>query len=149
MSPKFGAWSETNWSTKLDISSPHEVRTKNGVVGVLHSFRDWISLQTHWTTPPTILWCSLCFGLDPKSIGHRNGLLQARTNFMPKMEWLVHCIVLKIGFHSILTKELLPPCYDVAQVLGPIRNQLVNELGHFKFVRCSCRTFSGYRIAKL
>ena len=41
----------------------------NGVVGILHSFRDWISLKTHQMTPPTILWCSPSFGLNPISIG--------------------------------------------------------------------------------
>jgi hypothetical protein len=53
-----------------------------------------------------------------------------------------------IGFHSKHTKRLLPPYYDVAQVFGSIRNQLVEEMGHFKFIRCSCRTWSGCRIAE-
>ena len=37
----------------------------NGVVGVLHSSRDWISLKTHQMTPPTILRYSPSFGLNP------------------------------------------------------------------------------------
>ena len=56
-----------------------QVRTANGAVGTLHCSRDWISLQTHQMTPPTILWCYPCFGVDPKSIGQRNGTLQVRT----------------------------------------------------------------------
>ena len=50
------------------------------------------------------------------------------------MEWLVHCAVLMIGFPSKLTERLLPLYYDVALVLGSIRNQMVKEIGHFNFV---------------
>ncbi|CAL2256426.1 unnamed protein product [Prunus armeniaca] len=37
-----------------------------------------------------------------------------------EMKWLVYCIVLKVGFHSKPTKWLLPPHYDVPQVLDSI-----------------------------
>ena len=49
------------------------------------------------------------------------------------LECLVYSVVLAIGFHSKLIKWLLPPYYDDAQVLGSIGNQLVYEIGHFKF----------------
>ena len=39
-----------------------------------------------------------------------------------------HRIVLVIEFYLKLTKRLLLTYYDVAQVLGSIRNQLVNEM---------------------
>ncbi|CAL8089690.1 unnamed protein product [Prunus armeniaca] len=48
-----------------------------------------------------------------------------------EMEWLVYCIVLSIGFHSKHTKCLLPPYYDVPQVLDSIRYRLVREIGQF------------------
>ncbi|CAL8112278.1 unnamed protein product [Prunus armeniaca] len=54
-----------------------------------------------------------------------------------EMEWLVDCIVLSIGFHSKHTEWLLPPYYDVPQVLDSIRYRLVREIGRFRFVRCS------------
>jgi hypothetical protein len=55
MLPKFVARSEINSLTKLEISSPHEVRTENGVVGILHSSIVWISLKSDQMAPPTIL----------------------------------------------------------------------------------------------
>ncbi|CAL2230227.1 unnamed protein product [Prunus armeniaca] len=42
-----------------------------------------------------------------------------------EMGWLVYCIVLSIGFHSQLSKRLLPTYYDVPQVLDSIRYRLV------------------------
>ncbi|CAL2230217.1 unnamed protein product [Prunus armeniaca] len=48
-------------------------------------------------------------------------------------EWLVYCTVLPIGFHSKLTKLVLPPYYDVPQVSYSIRYRLVLEIGQFKF----------------
>ena len=51
-----------------------------------------------------------------------------------EMEWLVYCIVLGIGFHSIPTKWLLPQYYDAPQVLDSIRYRLVLEIGRFRFV---------------
>ena len=63
----------------------------NGVVGVLYSSRDWISLKTHQMTPPTILWCSPSFGLNPISIGAWNRTIQVRTMFV--LEWIGRCIV--------------------------------------------------------
>ena len=62
----------------------------NGVVGVLHSFGNWIFLKTHQMTPPTILWCSPSFGLNPISIGPRNLKIQIRTKFI--MKWSSQCI---------------------------------------------------------
>ncbi|CAL8089638.1 unnamed protein product [Prunus armeniaca] len=49
-----------------------------------------------------------------------------------EMEWLVYCIVLSFGFHSKHTKWLLPPYYDVPQVLDSIRYRLVREIGRFR-----------------
>jgi hypothetical protein len=46
------------------------------------------------------------------------------------MEWLVHCIVLVIGFPSKQTEWLHRPYYDVDNVLGSIPNQLVKEIRH-------------------
>jgi hypothetical protein len=123
MSPKFLARSKINWSKKLGISSSIEVRSVNVVVGALHSSGDWISLETHQITPPTIIWCSQCFVLYLKSIGQGNWTLHVRTKFVPEMEWLVDCIVLVIRFPSKLTEWLLPQYYDVAHVLGTIQNQ--------------------------
>ncbi|CAL2230195.1 unnamed protein product [Prunus armeniaca] len=54
-----------------------------------------------------------------------------------EMEWLVYCIVLSLGFHSKHTKSLLPPYYDVPQVLDSIRYRLVREIAQFRFVRSS------------
>ncbi|CAL2230241.1 unnamed protein product [Prunus armeniaca] len=165
---------------------------ENEVVGVLDTFIHWISLTTHRKTPPSILWCSLSFGLNPISVGPRNWTIQVPTKFVHKwsgwciryfypldfthnspkdsslrimmfpkfwtqsdidwslrldisgsyvvrseMEWLVYCIVLSLGFHSKLTKLLLPPYYDVPLVLDPIRYRLVHEVGEFRFVRSS------------
>ena len=62
------------------------------------------------------------------------------------MEWLVHCIVLVIEFSSKLIEWLLPSYSVVSQVFGSIRNQLVKEIGHFKFVRSSFRKWSGWCI---
>ncbi|CAL9000967.1 unnamed protein product [Prunus brigantina] len=50
---------------------------------------------------------------------------------------MVSCIVLATGFHSKLTKRLLPPSYDVPQVLDSIRYRLAHEIGQFRFVRSS------------
>ncbi|CAL8089708.1 unnamed protein product [Prunus armeniaca] len=52
-------------------------------------------------------------------------------------EWLVYCIVLSIGFRSKRTELLLPPYYDVPQVLDSTRYRLVREVGRFRFVRSS------------
>ncbi|CAL2230222.1 unnamed protein product [Prunus armeniaca] len=49
------------------------------------------------------------------------------------MEWLVYCIVLSTGFHSQLSKGLLPPYYDVPQVLDSIRYRLFRDIGQFSF----------------
>ncbi|CAL9024854.1 unnamed protein product [Prunus brigantina] len=49
------------------------------------------------------------------------------------MEWLVYSIVVEIGFHSKPTTLLLPPYYDVPQVLDAIRYRLVHEIGQFRF----------------
>ena len=55
-----------------------------------------------------------------------------------EMKWMmVYCIALAIGFHSKPTKWLLPPYYDVPQVLDSIRYRLVHEIGQFKFVGSS------------
>ena len=139
---------EINLSMILDITSSLEVRSINGVIGGLQSSSNWISLKTHRMTPPTILWFCPRFRLDSKSIGQRNWTLQVLWKFVSYMEWLEDYIVLVIGFHSKLTKWLIPPYYVVAQVLSSIWNQLVNEIGHLKFVQSSFRTRSGERIAQ-
>ena len=54
-----------------------------------------------------------------------------------KMEWLLCCMVLEIGFHSKPTRWILPLYYYVPQVLDSIRYQLVHEIGQFRFVRSS------------
>ena len=87
------------------------------------------------------------FWLDSKSVGQRNWTHQVHTKFVSYMEWLEYCRVLVIGFHSKVTKWLLPPYYDVAQVLAWIRTQLVEEIGHFKFIRSSYCKWSGWRVA--
>ncbi|CAL9024823.1 unnamed protein product [Prunus brigantina] len=43
--------------------------------------------------------------------------------------WLVYSVVVEIGFHSKPTTLLLPPYYDVPQVLDSIRYRLVHEIG--------------------
>ncbi|CAL8089711.1 unnamed protein product [Prunus armeniaca] len=53
---------------------------------------------------------------------HDSGSYDVRS----EMEWLVYCIVLSIGFHSKHTKRLLPPYYDVPQVLDSIRCGLIH-----------------------
>ncbi|CAL8089641.1 unnamed protein product [Prunus armeniaca] len=45
-----------------------------------------------------------------------------------EMVWLVYCIVLSIGFRSKHTELLLPPYYDVSQVLNSIRYRLFYPL---------------------
>ncbi|KAL6276893.1 hypothetical protein ACE6H2_020494 [Prunus campanulata] len=55
MLPKFWNRSEINRCKKLDNSSSHPVRSLRGVVGVLLSSSHWISLQTQYMTPPTLL----------------------------------------------------------------------------------------------
>ena len=62
----------------------------NGVVGVLNSLSHWISLNTNQITPPTILCCSPCFGLNPISIGPRNRIFQVRGKFVQR--WSSWCI---------------------------------------------------------
>ena len=57
-----------------------------------------------------------------------------------EMEWLVCCKVSEIRFHSKPTKCLLPPYYDVHQVLDSIRYRLVKEIGQFRFIRSSFLT---------
>ncbi|CAL2230242.1 unnamed protein product [Prunus armeniaca] len=167
-------------------------------------------------TPPTILSSSTSYGLNPISIGPRNGTIQVRTKFV--LKWSGWCIaqfypldftqnspndsthntvmfpkfwtqsdinwsmeldnfgsyefypldssqnspndsshhimmfpkfwtqsdidwsmkwdnsVLSVGFHSKLTKLLLPPYYDVLQVLDSIRYRLVHEIEQFSFI---------------
>ncbi|CAL2230166.1 unnamed protein product [Prunus armeniaca] len=51
-----------------------------------------------------------------------------------EMEWLVYCIGLSIRFHSKDAKLLLPPYYDVPQVLDSIRCRLVREIAKLRFV---------------
>ena len=144
-SPKFWAWSEINWNKKRDTSSSYEVRNVNGVVGVFHSSSDWISLKTHRMTPPTILDVALVLSSIRnqlvKDIGHFKFF---RSTFRKCRG----CIVLKIGFHLKLMKWLLPPYYGVAKVLGLIWNQLVKEIGHFRFVQSSFSKWNGWCIAQ-
>ncbi|PQQ00596.1 hypothetical protein Pyn_05429 [Prunus yedoensis var. nudiflora] len=125
MLPKFRARSEINRCKKLDDSSSKAVRSFNGVFGVLHSSSDRISLKTHQLTPSHKFCCCPSFGLDPKSISVRIGRGKKLDNssskaVRSKLDWFVYCRVLAIGFHSKLTKCLLPPYCDVAQVLGSI-----------------------------
>ena len=61
----------------------------NGVVGVFYSSRHWISLKTNQMTPPTILWCSPSFGLNPISIGPWNRTIQVRRQFV--LKWSGWC----------------------------------------------------------
>ena len=70
----------------LEIGQLRFVRSllSNGVVGVLHNSRDWISLNTHQMIPSTILWCSPSFGLNPISIGPWNRTIQVRTKCVLK-----------------------------------------------------------------
>ena len=77
----------------LEIGQFRFVRSSfwNGVVGVLFCSRDWISLKTHQMTPPTILWCSPSFGLNPISIGPWNRTIEVRTKFV--LKWSGWCIV--------------------------------------------------------
>ena len=46
---------DPNWSKKLDTSTLYEVGNVHEVVAGLHSSSDWISLETHQMSPPTIL----------------------------------------------------------------------------------------------
>ena len=88
----------------------------NGVLGVLYSSRDWISVNVHQMIPPTILWCSPSIGLNPISIGPRNWKIQVRS----EIEWLVFWIVLEIELHSKLAKWLLLPNYELNPIsIGP------------------------------
>ncbi|CAL2230172.1 unnamed protein product [Prunus armeniaca] len=48
---------------------------------------------------------------------HSLGSYEVRS----EMEWLVYCIVLSTGFHSKHSKSLLPPYYDVPQLLDSVR----------------------------
>ena len=68
----------------------------NGVVGVLYSSRDWISLKIYQMTPPTILSCSPSFGLNPISIGPWNRPIQVLVNCV--LKWSGWCIVYFSGF---------------------------------------------------
>ena len=131
-----------NWSKKWDTSCLNEVRAVHGVVGGLHISSDWISLKTHQMTPPTILRGCPSIGFDPKSIGQRNWTLQVHT-----VDGVVGGLHSSCGWISLQTKWLHPPYYNVAHGLGSIWNQLVKEIGHFKFVRSSYRRWSGRSIA--
>ena len=87
------------------------------------------SRQTKWLLPPYYdvaqvfgsIWNQLV-----KEIGSWSSCEVRSVNVV-----VVHCIGLVIGFSSKLSKWLLPPYYDVSQVLGSIGNQLVKEIGHF------------------
>ncbi|CAL2230224.1 unnamed protein product [Prunus armeniaca] len=52
-------------------------------------------------------WTQSDIGWSPKL--DNSGLYIVRS----EMEWLVYCIVLSIGFHSQLSKRLLPQYYEV------------------------------------
>ncbi|CAL8112328.1 unnamed protein product [Prunus armeniaca] len=62
--------------------------------------------------------------IDWSEKSHVSGSYNVRS----EMEWLVYCTVLSIGLHSKHTKRLLPPYYDVPQVLDSIRYRLVLEI---------------------
>ena len=63
----------------------------NRVVGKLYSSRDWISHKTHQMTPPTMLRCSISFGLSQISIGPCNRPIQVRANCI--LKWSGWCIL--------------------------------------------------------
>jgi len=50
------------------------------------------------------------------------------------MKWCEDFIVIVVGLHLKLNKWLHPPYCEVCHVLSSIRNQLVKEIGHIKFV---------------
>ncbi|CAL2230192.1 unnamed protein product [Prunus armeniaca] len=89
MFPKFWTQSDIDWSVKLDDSGSYEVRSE----------MEWL----FWTQSD----------IDWSVKLHDSGSYDVRY----EMEWLVYCIVLSIAFRSKHTELLLPPYYDVPQVL--------------------------------
>ncbi|CAL8168485.1 unnamed protein product [Prunus armeniaca] len=87
-SPSFGVNPISIGTSSRTIQVRGKFVLKGG--GVLHSFSDWISLQTNQMTPPTILCCSPSFGLNPISTGPRNRTIQVRSKFVQK--WRSWCI---------------------------------------------------------
>ena len=145
--PKFWARSKINWPKKLDISSSLDVRSVNVLVGALRSSSDWFSRITHRITPPIHIVMLPKFWAESE-INWTNKLhISSLLEFRSVNGVVMHCIILVIEFPTKLTEWLLPPYYDVAWVLGSIRNQLVKVIGHFKFIRCWFRKRSGRSFA--
>ena len=125
---KFWAISKINWSIKLDTSSSYEVRAVNGVVDVLHSSSDWISLKTHRMTPPTILQCNQSFGLDVKSYWSMKLEISSSLE-VRSVNGVVGGLHSSSYWISLKTHRMIPPtilwCCP-SFVLVP--NKLVNEI---------------------
>ncbi|CAL2230161.1 unnamed protein product [Prunus armeniaca] len=148
MFPKFWTQSDIDWSVKLHNSGSYEVRSE----------MEWL-VRTKFV----LIWSGWCIAYfyplgftqnTPNDSSHHitmfpNFGTQSDIDWSVKlhnsssyevrseMEWLVYCTVLSIGFHSKHTKSLLPPYYDVPQVLESFRYPLVREIGRFRLIRSS------------
>ncbi|CAL2230225.1 unnamed protein product [Prunus armeniaca] len=126
MFPMLWTQSDIDWTVKLDNSGSYEVRSEMKWLVRTKFLLKWIG------------WCMAQF--YPLDFTH-NSPKDSSLHIMrfpkfwtqsdidwslkldnpgpyvlrSKMEWLVYCIVLSIGFHSQLSKRLLHPYYDVAK----------------------------------
>ncbi|CAL2230173.1 unnamed protein product [Prunus armeniaca] len=137
MFPKFWTHSDIDWSVKLDDSGSYEVRTKFVLKWSGWRIAQFYPLDFTQNTPNNStqhimmipkFWTQSDIDWSVKL--DDSGSYEVRS----RREWLVHCIVLSIGFQSRLTERLLPPYYDAPQVLDSIRYRLVREIGRFRFV---------------
>ncbi|CAL8112332.1 unnamed protein product [Prunus armeniaca] len=130
--PKFWTQSDLDWSLKLEDSGSYDVRSEMGwlvyyMFYPLHFTQNTPNDSSHHIMTFPKFWTQSDIDWSVKL--DDSGSYDVRS----EMEWLVYCIVLSIGFHSKHTKSLLPPYYDVPQVLDSIRYRLVLEIGRFRF----------------
>ncbi|CAL2230191.1 unnamed protein product [Prunus armeniaca] len=132
MFPKFWTQSDIDWSVKLDDSGSYEVRSEmEWLFYPLDFTQNRPNDSSHHIMMFPKFWTQSDIDWSVKF--HDSGSYDVRY----EMEWLVYCIVLSVGFRSKHTELLLPPYYDVPQVLDSTRYRLVREIGQFRFVRSS------------
>ncbi|CAL8112280.1 unnamed protein product [Prunus armeniaca] len=135
MFPQFWTQSDIDWSVKLDDSGSYEFWTQSDIDGSEKlddsGSYDFSRLDFTQNTPDDSSHRIMMFpkfwtqsDIDWSLKLHDSSSYDVRS----EMEWFVYCIVLPIGFHSKHTKWLLPPYYDVPQVLDSIRYRLFYPL---------------------
>ncbi|CAL2230170.1 unnamed protein product [Prunus armeniaca] len=115
MFPKFWTHSDIDWSVKLDDSGSYEFCPLDFTQNTPNDSSHHIMMFPKFWTQSDID-CSVKL--------HSLGSYEVRS----EMEWLVYCIVLSTGFHSKHSKSLLPPYYDVPQLLDSVRCPLFYPL---------------------